>query len=218
MLWTCRAFFGVFVMTENLFPGRIHTTMSHHQWWWSSWSQESMLAQSSRSCAISRQRCFCYSTSNLGTNFADTCIMARSSVKIVWPDPMLIPTSPTVSLMVIRRSYSTIRRTFAMNSPVLLVDGLLDSGLLLTEVCPCLKRLYHSFICVIPMASSPKACWIFWIVCTCVSPNLWLNLMQQRCSMRSDIIRWACAGCLNSSLHKRELARTRAFKISTHAQ
>lgn len=47
-----------------------------------------------------------------------------------------------------------------------------------TVVCPqlrffpCLKRLYHSFICIIPMASSQKACWIFLIVCTCSSKLL----------------------------------------------
>ena len=125
----------------------------------------------------------------LGTNFADTCRMARSSVKIVWADPVLIPTSPAISLMVIRWSSITIQRAFAINSSFLLVDGLPDRGLLSTEVSPCLRRLYHSFICVNPMASSPKACWIFSIVCTCVSPSFWQNLMQYRCSMRSDMLR-----------------------------
>ena len=74
-----------------------------------------------------------------------------SSLKIVWTEPVLIPYFPKISLMDIRRFSSTIRRKLAMNSSFLLVDGLTDRGLLSTEVCPCLMRLYHFFISVISM-------------------------------------------------------------------
>ena len=38
------------------------------------------------------------------------------------------------------------------------VEGLLERASLSTDVRPSLKQLYHSFICVVPIASFPKAC------------------------------------------------------------
>ena len=47
------------------------------------------------------------------------------------------------------------------------------------------ELVYHSLICVMPMASSPKTRWIFRMVSTWLSPSFWQNLMQWRCSSRS---------------------------------
>jgi len=47
-------------------------------------------------------------------------------------------------------------RTWSMSSSFRLVDGLPERASLSTDVRPSLNRLYHSLICVMPMASSPK--------------------------------------------------------------
>ena len=142
---------------------------------------ESLSTQSSMSCAISRQSYFCSIVSSFGTNFVDTLLKPISAVKMVCTDLMLTPTSPASSWTVIWRSCMTKVHTWLMTS-FRLVEALPWRGSLSTDVLPSLKRLYHSFIRVILMASSPKPCWIFRIVSTWVSPSFWQNLMQYRCS------------------------------------
>jgi len=149
---------------------------------------ESLSTQSSMSCAISRRSCFCSIISSFGTNFADTLLKPKSAVKIVCTDPMLTPTSSASSRTVIQRSCMSKVRTWLMTLSFRLVEGLPWRGSLSTNVLPSLKRLYHSFILVILMASSLKACWIFRIVSTWVSPSIWQNLMQYRCSNHSIIL------------------------------
>jgi len=71
-------------------------------------------------------------------------------------EPVLIPTSSASSRTVTRRSCMTKVRTWSMSSSFWLVESLPEWASLSTDVRPTLNRLYHSLICVMPMASSPK--------------------------------------------------------------
>ena len=120
-------------------------------------------------------------------NFADTLRMAKSSVKIECSEPVLIPTSSASSRTVTRRSCMSKVRTWSVSSSFPLVEDLPERASLSTDVRPSLNLLYHSLICVMPMASSPKTRWIFRMVSTWLSPNFWQNFMQYRSSSRSVI-------------------------------
>ena len=120
------------------------------------------------------------------TNFKDTLCMTKSSVKMECTEPVLIPTSAS-SWTVARRSCMTKVRTWSMSSSFRLVEGVPEQASLSTDVWPSLNRLYHSLICVMPMASSPKTHLIFRMVSTWLSPTFWQNLMQYRCSSHSII-------------------------------
>ena len=150
-------------------------------------NSESLFTESGMSCATSRRSCFCSIVSSFGTNLADTARKAKSSVKMECTEPLLIPTSFASSRMVTRRSCMTKVRTWSMSSSLRLVEGLPERASLSTDVRPYLNRLYHSLICVMPMASSPKTRWIFRMISTWLSPSFWQNLMQYRCSSRSVI-------------------------------
>ena len=102
-------------------------------------------------------------------------------------EPVLIPTSSTSSRTVTRWSCMTKARTWSMSSSFWLLEGLPERVSLSTNVQPSLNWLYHSLICVMPMASSLKTCWIFRMVSTQLSPNFWQNLTQYCCSSRSVI-------------------------------
>lgn len=58
-----------------------------------------------------------------------------------------------------------------------------------------MKQLYHTLIWDLPIASSPKACWIFWMVWAWVSPSFsqCINSVRriQSCCMKTKI-RWTC--------------------------
>ena len=62
-----------------------------------------------------------------------------------------------------------------------------ERGSLSTDVRPILNRLYHSFICVMPILSSTKAFCIISIVSVQLLPRLKQNSMQIRWSVRSVI-------------------------------
>jgi len=146
----------------------------------------SLFAESSVSCATSRRSCFCSIVSSFGTNFADTLRMAKSSVKMECTEPVPIPTSYASSQTVTWRS--------CMPKSAL-GQWVRHFGLLRAyrnerrspPTCGHMNRLYHSLICVMPMASSPKTRWIFRMVSTWLPPSFWQNLMQYRCSSRSVI-------------------------------
>ena len=118
--------------------------------------------------------------------FSDTLRKDKSSVKTECAEPVLIPTSSTSSRTVTRRSCMAKVRTWSMSSSFWLVEGLPERSSLSTAVRPFFNRFYRSLICVIPMASSPKPRWNFWMVSTWLSPSFWQNLMQCRCSSRSS--------------------------------
>ena len=100
-------------------------------------------------------------------------------------EPVLIPTSSASSQTVTRWSYMTKVRTWSVSSSFRLVEGLPERSSLSTDVRPSLNRLYHSLICVMPVASSLKTRWIFRMVSTWLSPSFWQNLMQYLC--------WSCS-------------------------
>jgi len=91
----------------------------------------------------------------------DTLRMDKSSVEMECTEPVLIPTFSVSSLPVTRWSCMTRVRTWSMSLSFRLVEVLPERGSLSTEMRPYLNRFYHSLICVMPMASSPKPRWIF---------------------------------------------------------
>ena len=139
------------------------------------------------SIETSRLSCFCSIFSSFGTNFADTLRIAKSSVKMECTEPVLIPISFAFSRTVTRRSCMTKVHTWSMSSSFRLVESLPERASLSIDVRPCLNRLYHSLICVMTIASSPKTRWIFRMVSTWLSPSFWQNLLQDRCSSHSVI-------------------------------
>lgn len=90
---------------------------------------------------------------------------------------VLIPPSRVMSWIYTRRPWMTVHRTFSIRSSFRLLDGLSECALLSTEVWSCFKWLYYSLIWVLPMASLPKACWVFWIVCTWAQPSSFQTLL-----------------------------------------
>jgi hypothetical protein len=125
---------------------------------------------------------------SFSTNFADTLREAKSLVKMECTEPVLIPTSSASPETVTRWSCMTKVHTWLMSLSFQLVEGLPERASLSTDVQPSLNLLYHSLICVMPMAASPKTHWIFGMVSTCLSPSFWQNLLQYHCSCRSVIL------------------------------
>jgi hypothetical protein len=87
--------------------------------------------------------------------FADTLRMDKSSVKMECTEPVLISTPSVSSRTVTQWSCMTKVCTWSMSSSFRFVEGLPVRALPSTDVRPSLNRLYHSLICVMPMASSP---------------------------------------------------------------
>ena len=147
----------------------------------------SWFARLSMSSEISFRSSFCCSVSSCRTNLAGTLCRFKSLVRMEWTEPVLIPTSATIFCTVKRRSSSTFLQTWSITSSFRLMDGLPEQGSLSADAWPSLKHLNHCFIWVGLKTSFPKACWIFRIVSTWVSPSFWQNLMQYLCSVRSVI-------------------------------
>jgi hypothetical protein len=97
------------------------------------------------SCATSRRSCCCSGKSSLGTNFAATLRMPKSSVKNVFAEPQLIPSS-AVSRTVKRRSSMINVHSLSMTSAFRLVDGLPERCSLSADMWPSLKRMNHSLV------------------------------------------------------------------------
>ena len=98
------------------------------------------------------------------TNFADTRLICKSSVRIFWHVPNAIPTSSATSLIVRRRSARIIPRTRAMVSSVWEVDGLPGQGSSSKDRRPFWKWEYHSNVFVRLRQDSPKpACNISYV-------------------------------------------------------
>ena len=182
----------------------------------------SLFAQSSMSCETSRWSCFCSIVRSFGTNFADTLRMAKTSVKTECTEPVLISISSASSRTVTRRFYMTKVRTWSMSSSLRLVEGLPERASLSTDVRPSLNRMYHSLICVMPMASSPKTSWVFRMVslaCRQDSGKIWFNTaarvvpsLSRKITLRRALsVHWhSHAGCTRLTLSV-------GGKISTHA-
>ena len=79
-----------------------------------------------------------------------------------------------------RRSPSVASRTRSMFFGFVVSEGRPERGSLSTDVRPFLNRLYHSYICVMPILSSTKTFCIISIVSVQLLPRLKQNLMQIR--------------------------------------
>lgn len=149
---------------------------------------------------------------NERSHFTDIARMRKSRIKTECTDYVHISTSWAVSWIVTRRYFIIIHRTFSIGSFFRLVGWptwaclAIHWGAALSEDVARLLDL--SF----PTASSPKACWVFWMVWAWVSPSIWQNLMQYLYSMCSAILRenvnatWATT-CLYISRNSREPAQ-----------
>ena len=128
------------------------------------------------SWAISERMSYCSVVSNFGMNFAHTRVIPKILLKIsqtvVFGIPRSFSSSRTVN-----------RRTRLMFSGVVVSEGRPERGSLSTDVRPFLNRLYHAFICVMPILSSTKAFCIISIVSVQLLPRLKQNLMQIRWSV-----------------------------------
>ena len=86
----------------------------------------------------------CSAVRRQGTNFADTCLICNSSVRIFWYVPNAIPTSSATFLIARCRSEQMISCTCATVSSVLEVDSLPGRGSSSKDRHPLLKQEYHS--------------------------------------------------------------------------
>ena len=130
------------VTTAPWFPALTRKTTTHHQW--------------SRCSGIQGCRLHNPACSARLPDGVDILHMATSSVKMECTEPVLLPTSSASSRTVTQQSCMTKVHTWSMSSSFRLLEGLLERVSLSTDVRPYLNRLYHSLICVMPMASSPK--------------------------------------------------------------
>ena len=80
---------------------------------------------------------------SFGTNFADTRVIPKTSVKIDWHEPNDMLRSSAISLIVIRRFFNTISFTSWTFSSVFDVLGRPERGSSLTFSRPSWNNLYH---------------------------------------------------------------------------
>ena len=111
-------------------------------------------------------------------NFAATLFTAKSLVRIECAKKVLMSTSSEISQIVTWWSHITTATTLVMIWSFWLIEGWPEHGWLSTDVQPPLNLLYHSLIRVMPIPSSLKGIWIFWMVSTWLSLSFWQNLMQ----------------------------------------
>jgi len=104
----------------------------------------SFWARLRRSVQIDTRSSFCSAVRRRDTNFADTRLICKSSVRIFWHVPNAIPTSSATSLIVRRWLAQMISHTRATVSSVWGVDGLPGRGSSSKDQCPFLKREYDS--------------------------------------------------------------------------
>ena len=154
----------------------------------------SLVVVSIESLATAARCSFCFGSRSHGMNFATTCFMPRSCIKI--SDTVLIllgiPPSASSSCTVSHWSLLIAACTHSTFSGVLLVAGLPECGSLSTDSQTSSKHSCHTFICTALIASSPKAFWIIWIVpCSdeCGS-SLPQKSMQNHCSTQAFWMQW----------------------------
>jgi len=161
--FTCRTFFGqrddavfhwediCFVSGSYPYTQLLSPVITEDMKFGSFW------AHSQRSVQIDTRSSFYPAIRKRGTNFADTRLICKSSVKIFCPVPNAIPTSSATSLIVRRRSARMISCTRATVSSVWEVDGLPGWGSSSKDRRPFLKREYHSNVFNRLRKDSPKA-------------------------------------------------------------
>jgi len=141
----------------------------------------SFWAHSRRSVQIDMRSSFCSAVRRWGTNFADTCLICKSSVRIFWHVPNAIPTSSATSVIVRRRSVRMISRTRATVSLVWEVDGLPGWGSSSQDRRPFFKRKYHSNVFDRLRQDSQKAACSISYISAPVFPRRKQKLMHTCC-------------------------------------
>ena len=157
---------------------------------------------------------FCSAVRRRGTNFAVTCLIRESSVRIFWHVPNAILTS----LIVRRWSARMISRTRATVSSVWDVEGLPGRGSSSKDRRPLLKQEYHSNVFDRLRQDSPKAaCSISY-----VSAPVFLRRKQKsvhtHCCTFSSIVKCDAHCCTRSpkGLHRANAGRYRLPVLQIH--
>ena len=135
--------------------------------------------------ATAAQYSFWSSSRSHRTNFATTCFMPRSCIKISDTVVFGIPRSDSSS-----RTITDLYDCSPCTLNILRCSAccrLPERGSLSTHSWPSLKHLCHTFICT-ALALSPKAFWIIRTVSTEECSSLIQNLMQIHCSTCSVIL------------------------------
>ena len=143
----------------------------------------SLVAVWIKSLTTAAQCSFCSGGRSWRTNFATTCFMPRSCIKIsdtvVFGIPRSDSSSPTITDLYDCSpcTLNILRCSACCRLP--------ERGSLSTHSWPSLKHLCHTFICAALGALSPKAFWIIRTVSTEECSSLTQNLMEIHCCTHS---------------------------------
>ena len=148
----------------------------------------SLVALWIKSLATAARWSFCSGSRSHGMNFAMTCFMPRSRVKISDTVVLGISRSTSSSFIASHQSLLIAARTCSTFSGVLLVAGLPEHGSHSADSLPSLKHLCHNFIFGALVASSLKVFWVTQIVSMVECSSLMQNWTQIRCSILSVIL------------------------------
>ena len=145
----------------------------------------------------------------MGTNFAVTCLIRKSSVRIFWHVPNAILTSSATSLIVRCQSARIISRTCATVSSVWEVEGLPGWGSSSKDQCLLLKWEYHSNVFDRLRQDSPKAACSISYVSAPVFPRQKQKSLHTRCCTFSSIVKCDAHSCRRSpkGLHRANVGR-----------
>jgi len=178
----------------------------------------SFWAQSQRSVQIDVRSSFCSAVRRRGTNFAVTCLICKSSVRIFWHVPNAILTSSTTSLIVRRQSARMISHTHATVSSVWEVEGLPGRGSSSKDQHPLLNWEYHSNVFDRLRQDSPKAACSISYVSAPVFPRQKHKSMHTRSCTFSSIVKCDTHCCRRSpkGLHRANAGRYRPPVLHIH--
>jgi len=140
--------------TELLFQGHSHRPMTFSEEIWI------FVSGFKQACATSTQKSYCSCDRSHGTNFAATCFMPRSSVKICETVVRRIPSASNSHIFHCQFSFIAAC-TLSTFLGVLLIEGLPECRSISTDSQSPLKLWYHNFISALLIESSPKASIIF---------------------------------------------------------
>jgi len=180
----------------------------------------SFWARSRRSVQTDTRSSFCSTVRRRGTNFAVTCLICKSSVRIFWYVPNATLTSSATSLIVRRQSARMISRTRATVSSVREVDGLPGRGLSSKDRRPLLKWEYHSIVFDRLRQDSPKAASSISYVSAPDFSRRKQKSMHTRCCTLSSIARCDahCRWTFNKGFHRANAGRYRPLILHIHLQ
>ena len=137
--------------------------------------------------AQSQTSVFWSCVSRRGTNFAATCVMFKSTVKIRWQELQLTPIPSEILSIVYRRSSLIFCQIFSTFSSVQFVEGRPQWGWSSTLISPHLNHANYLKTCVWLSASSIKAFWGISCASVAVFQSWKQNLKQIRCLVQSHI-------------------------------